>query len=103
MGHCASREEKEQKKKNRRIEDGLKKDQSMSLRTIKLLLLGWSQINSLVHFEQLSHAHQEADVSGAGESGKSTILKQMRSVVNHAVRSICGSISKRRFEVKTIS
>ncbi len=40
MGHCASREEKDQKKLNRRIEDQIRKDQSMSLRIIKLLLLG---------------------------------------------------------------
>jgi hypothetical protein len=42
MGHCASREEKDQKKLNRRIEDQIRKDQSMSLRIIKLLLLGES-------------------------------------------------------------
>lgn len=54
MGHCASRDQKEQKKLNRRIEEQIRKDQSISLRIIKLLLLG------------------------AGESGKSTILKQMR-------------------------
>uniref|UniRef100_A0AC34RA28 Uncharacterized protein n=1 Tax=Panagrolaimus sp. JU765 TaxID=591449 RepID=A0AC34RA28_9BILA len=54
MGTCTSKDTKEQKKINRRIEEQIKKDQSMSLRIIKLLLLG------------------------AGESGKSTILKQMR-------------------------
>ncbi|VDK42738.1 unnamed protein product [Anisakis simplex] len=54
MGHCASRDQKDQKKLNRRIDEQIRKDQSMSLRIIKLLLLG------------------------AGESGKSTILKQMR-------------------------
>ncbi|KRZ25803.1 Guanine nucleotide-binding protein alpha-7 subunit [Trichinella pseudospiralis] len=54
MGHCASREDKEARKRNKKIEDQMRKDQSVTLRTIKLLLLG------------------------AGESGKSTILKQMK-------------------------
>uniref|UniRef100_A0A915K0G7 Uncharacterized protein n=1 Tax=Romanomermis culicivorax TaxID=13658 RepID=A0A915K0G7_ROMCU len=61
MGHCASREEKEAKKRNRRIEEQMKKDQTLSLRTIKLLLLGLSKV-----------------LQSAGESGKSTILKQMK-------------------------
>uniref|UniRef100_A0A914R4D9 Uncharacterized protein n=1 Tax=Parascaris equorum TaxID=6256 RepID=A0A914R4D9_PAREQ len=40
MGHCASRDQKDQKKLNRRIDEQIRKDQSMSLRIIKLLLLG---------------------------------------------------------------
>lgn len=40
MGTCTSKDTKEQKKINRRIEEQIKKDQSMSLRIIKLLLLG---------------------------------------------------------------
>uniref|UniRef100_A0A0M3HQ61 Uncharacterized protein n=1 Tax=Ascaris lumbricoides TaxID=6252 RepID=A0A0M3HQ61_ASCLU len=39
MGHCASRDQKDQKKLNRRIDEQIRKDQSMSLRIIKLLLL----------------------------------------------------------------
>ncbi|MFH4982276.1 hypothetical protein AB6A40_008985 [Gnathostoma spinigerum] len=54
MGSCASRDQKEQKRLNRKIDEQIKRDQSATLRVIKLLLLG------------------------AGESGKSTILKQMR-------------------------
>ncbi|VDO15141.1 unnamed protein product [Brugia timori] len=42
MGHCASRDQKDQKNLNRRIDEQIKKDQSMSLRIIKLLLLGTS-------------------------------------------------------------
>lgn len=44
MGHCSSKEEKEARKRNRKIEEQMKKDQSMSLRTIKLLLLGKKMI-----------------------------------------------------------
>lgn len=42
MGHCTSKDQKDQKKLNRRIEDQIRKDQSMQLRVIKLLLLGQS-------------------------------------------------------------
>ena len=40
MGHCTSKDHKDQKRLNRRIEEQIRKDQSMSLRIIKLLLLG---------------------------------------------------------------
>lgn len=40
MGHCTSKNQKDQKRLNKRIEDQIRKDQSMSLRIIKLLLLG---------------------------------------------------------------
>lgn len=40
MGHCASREERAARKRNRKIDEQMKKDQTLSLRTIKLLLLG---------------------------------------------------------------
>lgn len=40
MGNCTSKDEKDQKKLNRRIDEQIRKDQSMQLRVIKLLLLG---------------------------------------------------------------
>ncbi|KJH47196.1 hypothetical protein DICVIV_06712 [Dictyocaulus viviparus] len=39
MGQCISKDQKEGKRLNRRIDEQIKKDQSMSLRIIKLLLL----------------------------------------------------------------
>ena len=58
MGQCASREEKDQNRRNRRIEDQLKKDQSMNLKIMKLLLLGtfsrFLYTKSLVNFEALA-------------------------------------------------
>lgn len=68
MGHCVSKDEKDKKKLNRQIEDQIKKDQSILLRIVKLLLLGKFYIYLCLNLFFL----------GAGESGKSTILKQMR-------------------------
>lgn len=56
MGICASAEEKEQRKRNQEIEDALRKEQLKLQNEVKMLLLG------------------------AGESGKSTILKQMKLI-----------------------
>ncbi|KAK6749430.1 hypothetical protein RB195_001813 [Necator americanus] len=92
MGHCTSKDQKEGKRLNRRIDEQIKKDQSMSLRIIKLLLLerdrfgirqksgieDWvfmqGQSGKALTMKMASHEQKDR----AGESGKSTILKQMR-------------------------
>lgn len=56
MGLCLSTEDKESKRRNQAIEDDLKRDKMMLKNEVKMLLLG------------------------AGESGKSTILKQMKLI-----------------------
>uniref|UniRef100_A0AC35TWB6 Guanine nucleotide-binding protein G(I) subunit alpha n=1 Tax=Rhabditophanes sp. KR3021 TaxID=114890 RepID=A0AC35TWB6_9BILA len=56
MGICQSEEDKTQLKQNKEIEKGIKDAKSQEDRTIKLLLLG------------------------AGECGKSTVMKQMRLI-----------------------
>ncbi|TPX31176.1 hypothetical protein SmJEL517_g05438 [Synchytrium microbalum] len=56
MGCCASAEEQDKKKRNDEIDNALKKEQAKLRNEVKMLLLG------------------------AGESGKSTILKQMKLI-----------------------
>ena len=69
MGCGASQEDAELRQRNEEIEKQLKKDKLQASTEVKMLLLGklficWKCLHS----------------SGAGESGKSTILKQMKLI-----------------------
>jgi guanine nucleotide-binding protein G(i) subunit alpha len=75
MGGCQSAEEKEQNEVNAQIENMLKAEQIAQQKEIKMLLLGefcFLRHDGLLINSCLSH------ITGAGESGKSTILKQMK-------------------------
>uniref|UniRef100_A0A183BYK9 Guanine nucleotide-binding protein alpha-7 subunit n=1 Tax=Globodera pallida TaxID=36090 RepID=A0A183BYK9_GLOPA len=97
MGHCTSKDQKDQKTHSRRIEEQLRKEQSMNLRIIKLLLLGAGESGKSTILKQMRILHKDGFSKQdlelikpvvlrkfiglafcAGESGKSTILKQMR-------------------------
>lgn len=65
-------DEKDAVQRSARIEKTLKNDKKVMDRTIKILLLGMHQIESAIYML--------TTVSGAGESGKSTIIKQMRII-----------------------
>ena len=76
MGCGMSTEEKEGKQRNEEIENQLKKDRMSQRNEIKMLLLGATYLDRIS-----SSCMTYSDCTpGAGESGKSTILKQMKLI-----------------------
>lgn len=74
----ASAENDEGFRRNADIEKALREDKKRLAREIKILLLGKPMADGTII--QLRCRHSANCVSGAGESGKSTILKQMKMI-----------------------
>lgn len=83
-----STEEKEGKARNEEIENQLKRDRMAQRNEIKMLLLGrliHLQTSCILHLSRATRCSSSPGltyrgVTGAGESGKSTILKQMKLI-----------------------
>lgn len=101
MGCTQSAEERAAAARSRLIERNLKEDGIQAAKDIKLLLLGkwlesydkWSPREEVKHFLCSSRTKKETTINnlyfyrflltGAGESGKSTIVKQMKWVLRY--------------------
>ncbi|KAK2535590.1 hypothetical protein Q9966_006811 [Columba livia] len=79
MGSGASSESKESARRSRELEKKLQADAEKEARTVKLLLLeAESDLEQL--FSMYNNYIVESRMEGAGESGKSTIVKQMKII-----------------------
>lgn len=81
MGCCASSDERDilGEKRDKEIDDQIRKDRQQLSNEVKLLLLGKQLIFLVYIFWKLILNVIILDI-GAGESGKSTLLKQMRII-----------------------
>lgn len=82
MGCCQSTFDREGKSRNDQIDDQIRRDKVNLKNEIKMLLLGkWTGVLSFFFFGQISSLNSTLLCRlGAGESGKSTILKQMKLI-----------------------
>ncbi|SAL97318.1 hypothetical protein [Absidia glauca] len=86
MGMCISSEERQDKERSQRIDRLLEEDNRKLKRECKILLLGKEKRNDTIDSGQLIIQHSLSEMNGlvfivgSGESGKSTIVKQMKII-----------------------